>query len=72
MESPVLARKRICVIGGGISGLACAFALCDANDVTLLERHGTLGSACALQFKQWKDVCSIPPSVLHPQWTLMP
>ena len=39
-------KKRVCVIGGGIAGLSCSFALSPHVEVTLLERHGKLGSKC--------------------------
>ena len=38
-----LKRKRIAVIGGGISGLSSAWLLSQNNDVILYEREGRLG-----------------------------
>ena len=36
-------RKQVVIVGGGISGLSCAFELCNMFDVTILERDITLG-----------------------------
>lgn len=54
-------RKRICVIGGGITGLSCSFALSATADVTLLERHANLGSEGALVFSRADSTASSPP-----------
>ena len=37
------ARPRVAVVGSGISGLAAAWSLCDAADVTLLEADSHFG-----------------------------
>ena len=37
------ARRRIAVIGGGISGMAAAYLLADSHDVTLFEAESRLG-----------------------------
>ena len=37
------ARPRVAVVGGGISGLAAAFALADRADVTVFEASGRIG-----------------------------
>ncbi|MEL6952479.1 MAG: FAD-dependent oxidoreductase [Pseudomonadota bacterium] len=39
----MLARKRIAVIGGGISGMAAAYHLAPSHDVTLIEAEPRLG-----------------------------
>lgn len=36
-------RQRVAVIGSGIAGLAAAWALKDQHEVTLFERHASLG-----------------------------
>jgi glycine/D-amino acid oxidase-like deaminating enzyme len=43
MENISKPRQRICVIGGGIAGLSCAYALSGSSDVTLLEQHNRIG-----------------------------
>ncbi|MEH7827758.1 FAD-dependent oxidoreductase [Gemmobacter sp. JM10B15] len=40
---PPAQRRRIAVIGGGISGMAAAHLLADQHDVTLFEAEGRLG-----------------------------
>ena len=42
-EYPAHARKRIAVIGGGISGMGAAHLLAERHDVTLYEAEGRLG-----------------------------
>ncbi|WP_434063232.1 NAD(P)/FAD-dependent oxidoreductase [Gemmobacter denitrificans] len=42
-EMPPAQRRRIAVIGGGISGMAAAHLLADQHDVTLFEAEGRLG-----------------------------
>lgn len=42
--SPMQNRKRVCVIGGGIAGSGCAWALKQSGfDVTLFEKKATVG-----------------------------
>ena len=51
--------RRIAVIGGGISGMAAAHLLADANSVVLFEAEGRLGgharTKIAQQFQQLVD-----------------
>lgn len=42
-ETPLEHRRRIAVIGGGISGMAAAHLLADDHDVTLFEAENRLG-----------------------------
>ncbi|MGI3170239.1 NAD(P)/FAD-dependent oxidoreductase [Pseudooceanicola sp. C21-150M6] len=42
-ESPRVARRRIAIIGAGISGLGAALMLSDTDDVTLIEAELRLG-----------------------------
>ncbi len=42
-ETPLEPRRRIAVIGGGISGMAAAHLLADDHDVTLFEAENRLG-----------------------------
>ena len=42
-EMPQPPRRRIAVIGGGISGLAAAHLLSDTADVTVFEAEARLG-----------------------------
>jgi len=42
-ETPPPGRKRIAVVGGGISGLGAAWLLSGAHDVTLFEAESRLG-----------------------------
>lgn len=34
--------KKVVIVGGGISGLSCAFDLCDDFEVTIVERDAIL------------------------------
>jgi len=42
-ETPILARRRVAVIGGGISGMAAAYRLAPAAEVVLFEGDRRLG-----------------------------
>lgn len=42
-ETPPPGRKRIAIVGGGISGLGAAWLLAGAHDVTLFEAESRLG-----------------------------
>ena len=42
-EGPTGARKKIAVVGGGIAGVAAAWQLHEAHEVTLFEAQPRLG-----------------------------
>nr|WP_269783223.1 FAD-dependent oxidoreductase [Marinibactrum halimedae] len=46
-ESPSLSRKRIAIVGSGISGLASAYYLHKEHDITLFEAESRLGGHTA-------------------------
>ncbi len=42
-DVPIPIRRKIAIVGGGISGLATAYLLAEKHDVTLFEAEPTLG-----------------------------
>ena len=42
-DVPIPIRRKIAIVGGGISGLAAAYLLAEKNDVTLFEAEPSLG-----------------------------
>lgn len=50
-------KKRVVIVGGGISGLSCAFDLCDKFDVTILERDITLGGQSRSMMSENVHLC---------------
>ena len=65
--------RNVVIVGGGLAGLACAVALCDAGlRVTLLERERFLGGRA----RSWTDAASgdvidLGPHVLHSEYANM-
>ncbi len=49
----ILPRQRLAVIGAGISGLACAWALARNHDVALYEAEGRLGGHANTREVEW-------------------
>ena len=43
MNITAIRRKKIAIIGSGISGLSCAWLLNKAHDITLFEKDDRLG-----------------------------
>ncbi|MDV4146685.1 NAD(P)/FAD-dependent oxidoreductase [Shimia sp. FJ5] len=42
-DVPIPIRRKIAIVGGGISGLAAAYLLAEKNDITLFEAEANLG-----------------------------
>ena len=57
-EAALLQRRRIAVIGGGISGMGAAHLLARDHDVTLIEAEPRLGGHARIQ-----------PPLGHPEFT---
>jgi predicted NAD/FAD-binding protein len=55
ISPPLTAGRRIAVVGSGVSGLSCAWALSRDHEVVLYEADGRLGGHADTREATWRD-----------------